>query len=122
MNTGTLREPKGTDGQLGDIEESDIISDGSHYHAYLITFRSFHSTSDSSQGDWRFVDLAHKQSFQDDFVELGIRSSSKETIQLHEDAQVGILGDGSISVLLLIFVVLDIDTHVALVSSLANGC
>merc|ERR1712212_766772 len=48
-NTGTLRESKGTDRQLGDVEQSDIISDGSHYDTDLITFRSFHSTSNSSQ-------------------------------------------------------------------------
>merc|ERR1712119_145965 len=65
-NTGTLREPKGTDGQLGNVKKSDIISDGSHYHTDLITFRSLHSTSDSSQGDWRFVDLAHEQPLQND--------------------------------------------------------
>merc|ERR1719369_492576 len=31
-DTSTLREPKGTDRQLGNVKQSDIISDGSHNH------------------------------------------------------------------------------------------
>merc|ERR1712142_561994 len=48
-DTSTLREPKGTDGQLWHVKESDIISAGPHYHTDLLAFRSLHATSDSSQ-------------------------------------------------------------------------
>merc|ERR1719369_1438614 len=111
-DTGTFCEPECTDGQLRDIKKSDVISDCSHHNTDLITFGSFHPTNDTGQRDRWFVDLAHEQPFQDNLVELGIRSSGKETVQLHEDSQVGVLGDWSISVLLLVLVVLNINTHV----------
>merc|ERR1712133_208442 len=48
-NTSTLRESKCTDGQLGYVKEPDVIGDSSNHDTDLITFRSFHSSSNSSQ-------------------------------------------------------------------------
>ena len=90
----------------------DIISDGTNNDTNLLSLRPFHSTNNSREGNWWFVDFAHEQSFQDDLIELRISPTCKEPVQLHEDSEVRVLRHGGFSVLLFVFVVFYVDTHV----------
>ena len=59
-----------------------------------ITFTSLllHVTSQSGQRHWRSVDLVHEETLHDDFVELGVGTTSQETVQLDEEPQVDVIG------------------------------
>ena len=89
----------------------DVVGDRTHDNTNLLPLRSFHSTNNSCQRDWWFVDLAHKQSLQHNLIELSISPPCKESVQLDEYAEIRVLRHGGLSVLLFVFVVFNVDTH-----------
>ena len=90
----------------------DIISDCTNDNANLLSLRSFHSTNNSRQRDWWFVDLAHKQPLQHNLIELRISPPCEESVQLDKNTEVRVLRHGRFSVLLFVFVVFYVNTHV----------
>ena len=109
--SSSLWEPKGTDCHLRQIEFSDVIGDGSDDNDDLI-FISF-STGfmlEFSKGNCWPIDPGHKESLQDNFVELGICSSSQESIGFNQQQKVRILRNWSLPSCLSIIFVTDVDS------------
>jgi len=55
----------------------------------------------------------HKESLEDDLVELGVSSSGEEAVELDQHVEVQVIGLGGRSPALAVFFVADIDTHFA---------
>merc|ERR1711928_136732 len=107
--------------KLRNIKKTNVISHSANNDTDLITFTSFSATSNSSQRDWRSVGLAHKQPFQNDFVEFCISSSGKESVEFHQYAKVRILRYGGISMFLLVITMVDVNTHGVELNDILRG-
>jgi len=68
----------------GELDEADVIGDGSDDDdgLSLVAGRRSDLLHDSRKGDRRAVDLGHEETFEDDFIEVGICAPSQETIEL----------------------------------------
>jgi len=110
--TGLLSDSEGTDGHLGDVEDSDVIGDGSNNDSNLVSISSLlHVTSQAGDGVRRAVDLAHEQPSENDLVELGLGPSGQEPVQLDQQPQVDVLALGLSPANLTIILVLNVNTH-----------
>jgi hypothetical protein len=77
---GGLGEVKGSNRELGEVEKTRVISDGTDNDNGL-TFLVVLDDTRNSNG--RTVDTRHKETLQDDLVEVGIGTTSKETVKLN---------------------------------------
>ena len=108
-----LGDSEGTDGHLWDLEDSDVIGDGSNNDSNLVSISSLlHVTSQAGNGERRAVNLAHEQPSEDDLVELGLGPSGQEPVQLDQQPQVDVLALGLSPANLTVLVVADINSHV----------
>lgn len=92
---GCCSETESGDCELGNLEQAVVIGDGGYDDDGLVLVllgcvlvRS--GCDNFGKGKWRSVDLAHHQSSQDDLVEVGIRSSSEESVEFDEQGEVWI--------------------------------
>lgn len=56
------------------------------------------------------VDAGHRETLEDDSVELGLGTTSEELVELDSKAEVGILADGVLTNVLLLVLETEIDT------------
>ena len=89
--TGGRSETESADLELGGGEHAAIVSDGTDQDNGLV-FLALDVSGNAGDGHGGAVDSGHKQSGQDDFVELGVSTTSQESVQLDEQANVHILG------------------------------
>lgn len=69
--------------QLGDLEDSVVVGDGSDDHGDLSFPAGLaHLPGDPGQGARRTIDPRHKQATEDNLVELGIATASQESVEL----------------------------------------
>jgi len=113
--TGSLSDAEGADLELGDLQETNVIGDGTDDNSGLVgTCISLHLADQAGQRHWWTVDARHKETLQDDLVEVGAGAAGQEAVGLDEETKVDILGDWSVAVwalLVVTLVVTDIDTH-----------
>merc|ERR1719245_206565 len=107
-----LGDSEGTDGHLWDLEDSDVIGDGSNNDSDLVSISGLlHVADQTGDGERRTVDLAHEEPLQDDLVELGLGSSGQEPVELHQQSQVDVLALGLSPANLTVILVLNVNTH-----------
>lgn len=69
--------------ELGHFVESLIINNSTNNDGNTIPIHHFgHVLSNGTQRHWRTVDARHKQTFQNDLVEMGPCTASQVTVQL----------------------------------------
>merc|ERR1712129_336781 len=97
--TGLFCDVQSSNLQFGDFKDPQVIGDGTDDNSDLIrTIFTLHFSDQSSDGNWGSVDL-------------GISSTSQETIQLDEKSQVDIIGLRGSPADLSVFVVPDVNSH-----------
>lgn len=86
---GSLGESEGSDGELGQRGQSVVIGDGTNNNDGLGCLGALGNTAavlgevdQTRDRDGGSVDLAHKQSAEDDLVEARVGSSSQESVEL----------------------------------------
>ena len=109
--SSSLWESKGTNCHLRQIELSDVVGDGSDDNDDLL-FISFSAGFMLEFSKWNCwpIDPGHEESFQDNFVELGICSSRQESIGFNQKQKVRVLRNWSLSSCLSIIFVTDVDS------------
>ena len=76
---GGLGEVKSSNRELGEVQETRVIGDGTDNDNGLTFLVVLDNARDS---DGRTVDTRHKETLQDNLVEVGISTASEETVQL----------------------------------------
>ena len=76
---GGLGEVKGSNGKLGKFKKTRVISHCTDNNSSLVFLGV---TNNAGNGDRRTIDTGHKETLQDDLVEFGISTTSKETVKL----------------------------------------
>ena len=113
-STSLLSDVKGAHLHFGDLKDSDIIGDGSNDNSdFVLATRLLHQTHQSVDGQRSSVGAAHKESLEDDLVELGIGPSGQEAVKLHQQTEVNILALGSFADYLPLVFMANVDTHFA---------
>jgi len=109
-------ESKSTNSDLGDVKFSNVVGNSSHDDSNL-AFSSLtcNLVLESSKGYGRSVDIGRTQPLKDDGIKfltiiLGC-SSSKVSVSLDEEKEVGILGYRSLPSRLSIVFMVDVDSH-----------
>lgn len=90
----TIGDTKCAETKLWNVEETDIVGDGSNNDSDLVVlcFAVLQDATDALQRDDGLVDAAHEQATQDDLVELLVSSAVKEAIQLKQPKRDETLG------------------------------
>jgi len=98
--TGGSGEAEGCDGELGELEQTVVVSDGSDNDdgLALVSLSGVlvgSGCDDLGQADGRAVDLGHHEASQNRLVEGGLGTTGKELVQAHQqlDVRVGGLRD-----------------------------
>lgn len=74
---------KGSYLQLGDGEDALVVGDGAHDDGDLaFSAFVFHQSGHTRDRNGGTINAGHEQTTQDDLVELGIRSTGQESVQL----------------------------------------
>merc|ERR1719350_2557753 len=111
--TGLLGDAESAKSHLGNLEDPQVVGDGSDDDGDLVSVASLlHVPDQPSDGEGRAVDLAHEEPPQDDLVELGLGPPGQEPVELDEEPQVDILALGFSSANLAVILMVDINTHV----------
>jgi hypothetical protein len=76
---GGLGEVESSNGDLGEVQKTGVIGDGTDNNNSLVTLKIADNTGD---GDGRTVDTGHKETLQDNLVEVGVSTTSQETVKL----------------------------------------
>jgi len=113
---GRGSEAESSDGELGELEETVVVRDGSDNDdgLALVCFGgplAGRSRNDAGQADGRAVDLGHHEASQDRLVEGGIGPAGQELVQTHQQLHVGVGGLGYLAVPVSNMVLVKIDTH-----------
>ena len=110
--TGLGGDVKSSNRQLRDVEQPQVVGDGSNDDGDLVLSSVLLHVSDKrGEGQWGTMDAGHKKSLQNDAVEFGIGTTGQETVKLDKQTQIDILGLWLGPVDLAILVVPDVDTH-----------
>jgi hypothetical protein len=82
-DTGTsgLGDTEGGNGHLGDIEETDVVGDGTNNNGDLVLV-SLQVASNAGDGHGRAVGTGLEETLQDDLVELRVGTTSQESVKL----------------------------------------
>jgi len=78
---GGLGDAQASKGELGDLEEAVVVSDGTDNDGGL-TILTGHVASNTGNGHWGTVDAGHKETLQDDLVEGRVRAAGEESVEL----------------------------------------
>jgi hypothetical protein len=77
---GSLGKVKSSNRELGEVQKTRIIGNGTNNNNSLTFLVVLDNTRD---GDGRTVDTRHKETLQDNLVEVGVSTTSEETIKLY---------------------------------------
>mmetsp|Transcript_26279 Transcript_26279/g.84310 ORF Transcript_26279/g.84310 Transcript_26279/m.84310 type:complete len:254 (-) Transcript_26279:23-784(-) len=101
--------------QLWHVEEADVVRHRANHNRNLALIPlARHKLGDRLDRHGRPVRLGREEPLQHDLVEFGVRPPREEAVQLHDEPEVQILGDGSGAARLLgglAAASLDVDTH-----------
>lgn len=88
-SAGSGGETQSSDVHLGDLEQTDIVGDGTDNYDSLLLVAVLEIGRDAREGDGRAVDAGHKEAAQDNLVEGSVGTACER-----EDCQVwSIVGD-----------------------------
>ena len=87
--TSGCGEAESSNAELGDGEESVIISDSANDHNSALVIIAGFVSNDSRDRDRRSVDTGHEQSAEDDLVEGGLGSACQERVNIGIASAVG---------------------------------
>jgi hypothetical protein len=76
---GGLGEVKGSNRDLGEVQKTGVVGDGTNNNNSLVTLKIADNTGDGDRGT---VDTGHKETLQDNLVEVGVSATSQETVKL----------------------------------------
>lgn len=93
-STSSLSDVEGSDVDLGDSQDTLIIGHSSDDHEDGISGLIFGVRRDLLERHGGSVVTGHHQAAEDDLVEVSLRTTSQELVQLDQEAQVGIRRDG----------------------------
>lgn len=84
--TSTFSDTESTDAELGNLQQTQVIGDGANddCNVVLLGLTLLQQSDDALERDNRLVNFAHKQTLQDDLVELLVRATVQEAIQLKQ--------------------------------------
>lgn len=99
---GSGRESQGSDGHLGDGEETVVVGDGTDNNngavvvlgVLLVDVGVTGVARDLAQGHGRAVHLGHEQAAEDDLVEGRVGTTRQEAVKLDEELNVDIVALG----------------------------
>jgi hypothetical protein len=78
---GSLGETKSSNGELGDLQQARVVSDGTNNDNGL-TLCGLGVANNAGDRDGRSVNAGHKETLKNDLVEVGVGTASKEAVQL----------------------------------------
>ncbi len=80
-------ESEGSDGELGEISEADVIGDGADgdNDLTLVGGRRRDLFGNGGEGYRRPIDFGHEESLQNDLVKVCVRAAGQETVQLQDN-------------------------------------
>jgi len=120
-SAGSFGDSKRANSQLGDGKKSDIVGDGSDDDGDLV-FLAGHEFGQAGQRQGRSIDPAHRQTLEDDSVEVGTRASGQESVQLHKKLDVHVLRLGRRAAALLGVMLRQVNPHfLAATASIRSG-
>jgi hypothetical protein len=76
---GGLGEVESSNGDLGEVQKTGVVGDGTNNDNSLVTLEIADNTRD---GDGGTVDAGHKETLQHNLVEVGIGTTSQEAVKL----------------------------------------
>lgn len=85
--TSSFSDTKSAHSHFRDGEQSIIIGNSTDQYGNLVLF-AFQVLRETSNGERRTVDLAHKKTLENDLVESRVCSSSKESIELYKKSKI----------------------------------
>jgi hypothetical protein len=94
-SAGRGGEAHGSDGELGELEEAVVVSDGADNDdgLALVVLRVGlvgGGSDDLGEGDGRAVDLGHHKTAEDNLVEGSVGTAGKELVQTNQQLNVGV--------------------------------
>mmetsp|Transcript_34124 Transcript_34124/g.61531 ORF Transcript_34124/g.61531 Transcript_34124/m.61531 type:complete len:257 (+) Transcript_34124:647-1417(+) len=94
--TGILGEAQGTDTKLRDLEETNIVGDGTNNDGELLLL-ALHEGSKLGEGEGGPVGLGHKKALEDNLVKVAVRASHEKAVELDNELKINIvtLGGGA---------------------------
>lgn len=85
-----LGDAEGAQLQLWHLQQTHIIGDCTdNDDSFLCLAAGLQETGNLLQRNWWQIGAAHKQTLQNDFVELLVRATVQETVQLQETKEIG---------------------------------
>lgn len=91
-----LGDLKGSNSDLGDLKQTGIVSDSTGDNNNLVlVILGLDISGNARNRDGGSVDLGEEKRSKDDLVELGVGTTSKESVELDQQLQVDIVGLGS---------------------------
>ena len=114
-SASALGDAKSGDRDLGKLEDTAVVSHGRGGNNDLVVVSGLlQDTGDASNGERSSVLARHKETLQNDAVELLSSAASEVAVELDQDAEVRILALGGSPADLAVVLVVDIDTHLKL--------
>lgn len=108
--TGSLGESHGGNGHLGDIQETDIVSDGGNNDGSLAFSSLAQVLGNGGNGDGGTVSVTHVQTLQDGGVEGRTGTAAQERVELDQELVIRVGSLDFTTSILLDVVTLDINT------------
>ena len=106
-----LREAESSNGDLGSLEVTSVIGNGTNNNGDILLVLAGHKLSEAGDRDGRSVDTGHGQTLENDGVEGGLSAAGQELVELDSEAEIGILADGVLTNVLADVLGAEIDTH-----------
>ena len=109
-STSSGSEAESSNTELWNGQETVVIGDGTNDDNGLVVGLLGNVGGDSREGDWWSVDAGHEKSAENDLVEGGLGTTSKEAVELYQELEVDIVALWSLAVSAAHMVGVEIDT------------
>lgn len=109
--SGSSSEAQGSHRQLRDVKQAVVVSNGANNDDGLALVRIGHVGSDTRQRNRGAVNSRHEKTTQHDLVEVGVRATGEEAIELHQNLQIDILAFRRLAMAATHMVAIQVDTH-----------
>ena len=82
--TCSFSDTESADSELGDLEETDIVSDGTDNNGGF-AFLALHEIYELGEGERGAGNFGHKQSLEDNLVEFAVSAANQEAVELQRN-------------------------------------
>lgn len=121
-STGGSGEAEGSDGHLGEGEQSVVVSDGADHDNSALLALLVDVANNARQRDGGAVDLGHEKTAKNNLVEGRVGTTGKEAVKLYQELEIDIVALGRLAVRRLDVVAVEINTYKMKQSSAQNPC